>query len=337
MLTYLFKSLYKNSVIVEQRKRPWWIALILGILSITIILIPTIIKSVNVRGSSILTSTKNYELDKGLVLFANDEPDCSIDGEGMLVCVDERLLATKEGNPIKYKVDDYQGTDGTKKTAVFLEVFYYDQDPLKDKDSQQALTDFIDKNIFAKDEEGKITKAPHSYLILTKSCFFITLYNPTNTETDAKYGGSLSGLYDRVKNSNLKDLKGDDFTATLDNWKVFLDKSYETTKNKSALFNVLLTAGMNVLIILIGGVICYIGLRGKHTQYGDITFLEGMKISFTMSFSPAIIGMILTFFMGGIFGTMGLILPFGMRLMWLISKSRSNPSEGSKPVYQARS
>lgn len=336
MLIYLLKSFYKNDVIVEQRKkRSWWLALIFGILSVAIILIPTMISAFRVKGSSILTSSKNYELDKGLVLFTNDNPQCNIDGEGYLVCTDERLQTL--GTPIVYQDENYVGSDGTKKTAVFLEVYYYSEDPLADKEAQNKLTEFINTYIFEKDSDGKITKAPHSYMILTKSCFFITLYPPTNDNVDTKYGGSLSGLFDRVKNSSLADLKGADTAETLANWEVFLDKSYETTKNKSALFNILLTTGMNLLVILMGGVIVYIGLHSKRSRYPDITFLEGIKVGATMALAPAIIGMILTFFLGGIFGTMGLILPYGMRVMWLISKSRAGDDRsGNKPVYQAR-
>lgn len=68
-ISYLFKSLYSNKVIIEGRKKPWFFALIFFILGIFLPWIPTLSTGYTSDPSSFISQQVNYEIDKGLTML----------------------------------------------------------------------------------------------------------------------------------------------------------------------------------------------------------------------------------------------------------------------------
>lgn len=62
----IFKSLYSNQAVIDSRKNPWYLALIIFILSVFLPWIPTLSSGYTANTASLLTSTANQELDKGI-------------------------------------------------------------------------------------------------------------------------------------------------------------------------------------------------------------------------------------------------------------------------------
>ena len=64
-IKFLFKGLINNEeVINESRHHPWWAALIVGLISVIIAIVPAAVSILNIKGSEILTSSENRSLDR---------------------------------------------------------------------------------------------------------------------------------------------------------------------------------------------------------------------------------------------------------------------------------
>lgn len=341
MIRYIFASLFKNSVVVEQRKRrPLWLAIIFLILGLAIYSIPQLVSNSKAKGSEIMTRSDNYELDKGLLLFAQDKFDAYIDEKGVLSTKDERLLNTYTNKtPIAYEVKDYKETDKSEPvTATLLNLYYYDADPFENKDTQKVFTDWINANIFKLSEDNKPTVSPKTFMIITKSCFTISVYSPVNTEKETNAKRTFTGLFNNLKKTNLNELfvgEGEKINRekTYDNLADFLNKSYETTKTRNLWLNFGLTTGLNFVMVMIATVVIFLFLKGKNSIYKGVSYFDSVKIAFTFVFSPAVITTIISLIIP--MYQFLFIIAYIFRVMWLVSKSKAMPQQ--TPVYQARS
>ncbi len=341
MIRYIFASLFKNSVVVEQRKkRPLWLAIIFLILGLAIYSIPQLVSNSKAKGSEIMTRSDNYELDKGLILFAQDKFDAYIDDKGVLSTKDERLLKTyTDKTPIAYVVNNYKETEKSDPvTATLLNLYYYDADPFESKDTQKAFTDWINANIYKLSEDNKPTVAPNTFMIITKSCFTISVYSPVNTEKETNAKRTYTGLYNNLKNTNLNQLVVEENgkinrAKTYDNIADFFNKSYETTKIRNLWMNFGLTTGLNFVMVMIATVVIFLFLKGKNSIYKGVSYFDSVKIAFTFVFSPAVITTIISLLIP--MYQFLFIIAYIFRVMWLVSKSKAMPQQ--TPVYQARS
>lgn len=64
-LKTILKSLYSNQACIDARKFPWYLAVIVFILSVFLPWIPGLSKGYTANTAALMTSTNNYELDKG--------------------------------------------------------------------------------------------------------------------------------------------------------------------------------------------------------------------------------------------------------------------------------
>lgn len=72
---YLFQSLYKNQPIIDGRKKPWWIAVIVFVLSIAILMIAPLTKGYQSSGSIVLNPTYENGITLALdTLSGSDDP-----------------------------------------------------------------------------------------------------------------------------------------------------------------------------------------------------------------------------------------------------------------------
>ncbi len=63
---YIFKSLYSNKTIVQERHKPWYIAVIFFIVGCVLTWIPVIYSGYTTDNSSFFTGTSSQEVDRGL-------------------------------------------------------------------------------------------------------------------------------------------------------------------------------------------------------------------------------------------------------------------------------
>ena len=72
-LTYIGKSLYSNKAILDNRKKPWYFALIFFLLGVFLPWIPEMHRGYTKDGASFLTQQANCEIDKGLTMLVESD------------------------------------------------------------------------------------------------------------------------------------------------------------------------------------------------------------------------------------------------------------------------
>lgn len=72
-ISTIFKSMISNQAVIDCRKNPWWIGLIMAILTIFLPWIPSLSAGYTANTASALTSSMNYDIDKGFKSVLNSD------------------------------------------------------------------------------------------------------------------------------------------------------------------------------------------------------------------------------------------------------------------------
>ena len=72
-IKFLFSSLISNDTVINESKhKPWWLAIVMMIVSCFVSIIPIFTSIMSVNGGSILTASENYNIDYSLKKFSLD-------------------------------------------------------------------------------------------------------------------------------------------------------------------------------------------------------------------------------------------------------------------------
>ena len=132
---FIFSSLFKNDTVInESKKRPWWLAIIIVMISCIVALIPSITTVLNYNGSDIITRTDNHNLDYSLKTFtyeylrkdsANpDKLEMYIDQNGVLQANSEKVYEIKFGEDISLLVSYVKDADNLTQRIDTLKTSY---------------------------------------------------------------------------------------------------------------------------------------------------------------------------------------------------------------------
>jgi hypothetical protein len=338
-LKLVFQSLLNNGAVMEGKNQPWFVALILFILSVIFATYPTF-NQINGRVGSTFLSGNTYSMENALTTFSETLYDEAIqlvvktnlvDGETRYQLENEgtlwqdHFLATYPGSNFRY----FQYSVGD---ASRLRVFY--QADQSDEVTSEFLTGLINLEL----GNDNIS----SFMMLARNAVYVYLYNPTalasGTVAGNGYLANFTGTYDAVPvNTNLGsfvavDLLGgyvdpstrnqniDAFIERVfNNWKQFFDQSFAFSKSILLLAQTGLTFVVNIIMAFLMSVVIFIMTRGKQNPNRHFKFGETMKIGAWALLSPAL----LTIVAGALFpefSATAFVLFVGLRLMWLSSK-----------------
>ena len=239
-----------------------------------------------------------------------------------------------------------------------LRVFSTSIDPINDENGQKKLADLLNKTIFRTDIENSSQRPiSRSFIVFTPSEFVLYTYAPlqssapsgstdpvaSNSSKGTVFTGTFTNFKERYDfGTNLGIASGTKFeidgSEFLDKWSPFITKSYIPLRDKSIWINFGITAGGSAIAILIAGLVIWLfTLSRKNLLHKDCTLWQGLKMGATLSFTVALLGMILYFIASSyavMFAAMGLV----MRTMWLIMKTMGGGrnAQQDKPLYQAR-
>ena len=298
------KSLVSNNTAIDgARKKPWYAAVIIFILSIILSVIPSSVLDLKKQGDSYFSSTTYYARE-ATALFAKDIHDGKSDDKLSIV-----------------KVDKNSYLDGDESVNAYYEF---------DVNNNQKLG-FAFQYCSNENAEAWINaltyEANVSFFIFTPDTVYISILNPSNPSL-AKRVVTLSCINaykklgkDDIRNSYVSD---ESTTAsvnkTWDNWKTLIKKFYNQTRLRNTGIQLALYSGINVVIVLIMGFLVWVLTRGKANPYRLFTVWDSFKIAFWASFTPALLttglGFLLTSFTSMLFP-----LLVGVRVMWLTMKS----------------
>lgn len=254
---YLWQCLYKNQAVIDGRKRKdWWTAIIIFILSLVLIMIPLLTSGYKTAGASALAASNEKGINVALDSLVSDDEYSDFqnlyfekDSNGEVVLnttetfrsktsIDIGLASELNEYNFKHSITEYvsnTNSDGStsyvqtqSEEFVYFSVYYTQYDILT-SEGQTAVVNSLSK---INSTDNTLGTAYHSYILFAQKSFMLAIYpnSPVNLssikegKTSAPTYSSISGLYsglDVLLNDGKYQLK---FTP--------LDNSIDSTASK---------------------------------------------------------------------------------------------------------
>ena len=334
-------TLIKNDAVVDVgRNWKWYLPVVMAILAIIIAVIPILTQNMSVQARNSFFGT-SYGYETGLVHFQEE-----IDSKNVSLVISDKKL-TNPGDSWTAQIknensEPWYTYKATGSNEVIFEVFYNYAESISDTDFLKRITE--NKNPFTEavrslKDDGSAKPYITAFLFLGKESFYCS-----SRKLDGSQGSSVSGLYDHHDGFDLKSLAKNkisgeaipaekfgtrEYLSILTaSWTTFVNDGYASTKVKRAWSMTGIVAGIDAGGIIIMGLLLFLLTRGKRNPYRIFTFWQTQKMSYTASFTPAILGMILGFIMAQ-FASFSFLIVFAFRIMWMSMRTLS-PSAGQQ-------
>jgi len=310
----ILKSLISNQTAIDSSEdRPWWVALIIAVLSVILAAVPVFVSVVTINGSDYFKSY-SYDMDTNLVYFADKL------GENKIKVKDHILtyegVTSLEGDmvdPYEMKISE-PNVIGFR--AIYWNLNYAEIAKAETYNFDYYLKTFLKRGA-AGSEEG--TNYLPNFLFFYKDGFRVVIGTQA-TDTCI--------VLDSYNSFNLKDIADtDDFVGTwikgpsanyMTNFKSLLTQAYKSTKTEAVLRQTGIYLGVYAGAILLLGLMVFLMTRGKRNPFNFMTFNDSLKISSWASLAPAVLALIFGFLMSSSsLGTIFFVLIHGLRIMWL--------------------
>ena len=292
-----FTTLISNNAAIDAgRKKPWYAAVILFLISIVLSVIPTTVLELRKQGDKNFSST-TFLAREALTEFSNE------------IRNDDGMTVVKVDKKTSYIVGRNSETFGEldSKTMAYNFKFRYS--------SNENVA-----NVYTALNEEKV-----SYFVFTPDTVYVHVVDPNNHDT-TKLNFVCINAYKKLGENALKEAysEGADKTETIqktwENWKVLIRQLYNQTRLKSAGMQLGIMSAVNVGIVLIMGFMVWVLTRGKNNPYRIFNVWECYKIVCWASLTPAILTSGLGFLIKTFASTIFPLL-LGVRVMWLSMKS----------------
>lgn len=353
---YFFKSLFSNTIIIEERKRPWYWALIFFLLSLTIFVSPVMSKGFMDAGTSFIQPSSENGLTTGLVMLSQDEKfqnmsishtksDGTVDAAGHLNWDEDFYEATTlKGHASSDIKSMYEPAGYTYTVSSYPALIVYSvrNELAVDFSNEKERTSFLNNYI-----PVNTSSAIRSFICFSDKSYLIaitSLNSSTSTSTSKSYSMFVGTYHNLKEGFEFKELAVSSISLAtnsefLQKWSPFITDSYTYLRNQTVWINVGISLGAFTGAILICGLLIWLfTLSKKNILHGDCSLWEGFKMSATLSLTCAIIGALLTL-MNSTYGLVFGIMAILMRTIWLIMKTNGSGFGGStnqKPMYKAR-
>ncbi len=338
---YFLKSLFSNDICVDARTKKWYWAILIAVVSLVVATIPTMVNYFKVKGGSFLDST-TYNYDSQVYAFTQymDNYDIKLKVENGTLVDEGNTCTVNDDNTIYKHVVSmdvaYKNSitgevvETTDKYVDFAVYFYPDALYTKKKSdtAHSKLSDLITEVLNGKNPKAGDEEIGEKYtinaLFLGKESFTAVKYTGISSSGTVSRS-SITYKYQGANQNGdttfyLKDLLGADKAATVSNWKVYLNNAYTPIKLATGWASTGITFGIYTALTILLGFVVWIMTRGKNNPFRIYTFWECQKIAYWAALTPAIIGMLIGFFMSSMM-MLGFILCYGVRIMWMSMRS----------------
>lgn len=350
-----FKSLYSNDAVMESAKNtPWWIAVIIAVVATFIPVIPITVAASNQYGSSFLSKyTENMETyltQAGLDLKTADN-EFIVSNDRLAYEINGVDQEQAELIPTSKLVEVY-GYEATRegKTQIDFKLFYTTAGNSQKDDVNVAtiISDYIEnadfsyavgtttqkKDILPEEQESHTYYYP-SYILLSKYGIHAKIMRPNstiaysvptgfgdwkNTEEGTKLIENSLAVFDEDGIAVTPSINNQEYTkGVLDNWKVYFDESYISTRDTNVTYSLLIYYGIYLLMLLFMGLMVFLLTRGKRNIFNYLKFGICLKMAAWSSITPAVLALILGFVLPA-YAIMYFIVLLGIRVMWMSMK-----------------
>ena len=352
-----FGCLVKNNAAIRGAKNgPLWLTIVMFFLSILLPILPFFIAGATSSGASFLRSN-TYGLEKTLTVTAlelKDENYEFVIGEDHLLTVkkdgstinysdydnkadvqDDRIISplkayiNQETNQYDFVLYVSDLEKGSEKTAYLKKVTSY----LYETNTHTVTADDA-ATIKANKKDGSKSYYYPSFMVVFKNSFNLvvcygekSVTGSTNGSTDYKtmtgdkYNlNALLTVTDKDGNNVAPALNNPDYyNGVINNFRKFLNKSYESSKIKNTLttclFNLALFAGLSLIM----GFMIWILTRGKNNPNNYFSLWLCFKIEARLGLAPGLLTLIIGIFLTS-YAQMIFVLTLGLRVMWMSMK-----------------
>ena len=329
-LSNFFGGLISNDRAIEGSKtNPWWVALIIGIVSVVLPVLPITISQAKTYGASFLSANK-YNFDQNIATLTVD----MLNKGDEFVVKENHLLRYETTHPGRGDLEPIATKVNTSDNQYELMIYYMNGD-------KSGLTSFIE-SVDAKNYKVGTTnvavaedvKYAPSYMILFQDGLYVRLnkYNSTesgkNTYTNFSTDWKEFEPDHKLLASTLGELKlaeADPNTKASDrdviykNWEEVFNKVFMSQKR----YNIWATSGIffgiYFALVVLMGFLLWLLTRGKNNMFNYLKFWDTEKMAGWTALCPAILAMIVGFIFSN-FAQMAFIVLIGLRTMWIAMK-----------------
>lgn len=310
-LKFIGGTLFSNPKVLEGKRRKFYQALIIGLISLIIAIVPIFSYTMSIEGSQAITKQDNSSLDVSLTLFSkylneSDEASVIINAQGTVKVegITEYVINSSEGKHL-------------------LTVRY-----ATDAEDQNEIANYYKNGIV----DGKPTATPRSFMILQSNSIYIYTFaldakNTLNEDGTIKSNANYTTTY----TGDPRELKGTDFAtyysneiggaeACVEKWKSALNKMYAPIKASTVAYSVGIYSLLNFVIMLTMALVIMILTRLKSSQCEKMKFSESLKCVLFASLSPAVISLLIGFMISS-FASVAFVMCMGIRCVFLGSKA----------------
>ena len=349
-LSSAFKGIISNQAVIDGSKEsPWWVAAIFFVFAVIIPLIPGFVKMSKVNGGDFL-SGYNYGLDTSLSSVAYDMKESKVQlkaKNGLLHYYvdgvqDDEYFVIPDNDYIVTAQDSYRYVN-SETHQIDLRVFFWgikDNNKLSNYVNKVASQKFVRDSTVPKsadDEKGTKYYIPN-IVIITQKTMAVALYKSnTTTRVQTSNGGldwyktSSADLVARllkpaIKSGDIDVLSKSEIVykyraRVLKQFRGICNETYLNQKSRTKWSTTGIYAGIYAGVILFLGLMIFVLTRGKTNPFKFLNVWDCQKIAWWAGFTPAVLGMILSFiFSGNAIGQMAFILLISLRVMWLSMK-----------------
>lgn len=294
------KSLFSNNAAIDGgRKKPWYAAIIIFLLSIIVSVVPSTVIELKKHGDKYFEST-TYGAIEATAQFSEE------------LAKDEHksdfiVKENKQGDKYLVSKEFRWDRPNSKHSKGYDYSFVY------------ATSAHADGKIKTLEKESV------SYFVFTPDTLYIKILDPNDFKT-VKVNLGCINAYKKIEKDQIKKalVKGKTATETAnktwENWKVLIKNFFNQTRLKAAGLQLAIISAVNTGIVLIMGFMIWVLTRGKNNPYRLFNVWESFKISFWACPSPAILTIALGFLISRFASTLFPLL-LGVRVMWLTMKS----------------
>lgn len=212
----LLRSLVKNDAVKDNKNIPWWLAIILFLVSIILSIIPPVVQNATEKGSYVLTNS-TYTMDVGLEAFGKflyeekidfviqkdaDSGEITLENVGEnLWSSNDKLVKTYGNNNYCY---EYSVNTNDEKTSPRFRVFYKPGEKNPSNNRTPAYDFFYSNETFGvasktnSDPEKEEYVKPTSFMVIGTYEIFIAIYKPGATKNTDYTGTPFRGSYSRM-------------------------------------------------------------------------------------------------------------------------------------------
>ena len=331
-----FASLVNNAAAIRGAKNgPLWLTILFFIFGILLPVIPLFVAQATTNGSYFLKSY-SYGLERYVTSVAMDLQSQNVE----FGIDDEHLLTVSENGTAV----DFANYGSAKPYATYLNEVTHQYDfALYISDAETNAEKTVVNNAISATyyEVGSVTVTSStenayvpSYVILFKNGVYVAVFGNNSTKVATySYNGDFKTIKanDKCLETLLKvtDKDGNNVTPSIisneytegvyNNFKKFLDKSYETLKVKNTWVSSAIYLGIFFGLNIIMGFLMWLLTRGKNNPNNYYTPWLTEKVQARLCLAPALITLIIGFFLTS--QTMLIyIVTIGMRVMWVSMK-----------------